>query len=224
MAMISNLDLILRVPLFAHLTAQQAEPLAKAVTKKRFKRGECMVEQGKHSNVLLVILTGRARVLMTDKKGREVILATLRTGDYVGDMSLIDQEPHSASVNAEVLTDVLVLGREEFLRALSDNVAIAMGVMRVLTQRLRYADQKISSLALTGVYARVANVLLETAVADSKGALTIRDRVSRQDVAKMVGASREMVSRVMKDFEEKGFLQTLEGGSVKVNERRQIPR
>ncbi len=224
MAMISNLDLILRVPLFAQLTAQQAEPLAKAVTKKRYKRGECMVEQGKHSNVLLVILTGRARVLMTDKKGREVILATLRSGDYVGDMSLIDHEPHSASVHAEVLTDVLVLGRDEFLRALSENLSIAMGVMRVLTQRLRYADHKISSLALTGVYSRVASVLLETAVADSKGNLTIRDRVSRQDVAKMVGASREMVSRVMKDFEEKGFLQTLEGGSVKVNERRQIPR
>jgi CRP/FNR family transcriptional regulator, cyclic AMP receptor protein len=224
MAMISNLDLILRVPLFAHLTAQQAEPLANAVTKKRYKRGECMVEQGAHSDVLLIILTGRARVLMTDKKGREVILAILRSGDYMGDMCLIDQEPNSASVHAEVLTDVLVLGRDEFLRALSENASIALGVMRVLTKRLRYADHKISSLALTGVYARVASLLLETAVADGRGVLTIRDRVSRQDVAKMVGASREMVSRVMKDFEEKGFLQTLEGGSMMVNERRQSPR
>jgi CRP/FNR family cyclic AMP-dependent transcriptional regulator len=224
MAMISNLDLILRIPLFAHLTPQQAEPLAKTVTKKRYKRGECLVEQGKQSNTLLVILTGRARVLMTDKKGREVILATLRAGDYVGDMSLIDNDPHSASVHTEVVTDVLVLGREEFLHAMSQNFSTALGVMRVLAQRLRYADQKISSLALTGVYARVASVLLETAAADGQGTLTIKDRVSRQDVAKMVGASREMVSRVMKDFEEKGFLQTLEGGSVKVNERRQIPR
>ncbi|MFM2050309.1 MAG: hypothetical protein RL682_800 [Pseudomonadota bacterium] len=224
MAMISNLDLILRVPLFAHLTVQQAEPLANAVTKKRYKRGECMLEQGVHSDVLMIILTGRARVLMTDKKGREVILAILRSGDYMGDMCLIDQEPNSASVHAEVLTDVLVLGRDEFLRALSENASVALGVMRVLTKRLRYADHKISSLALTGVYARVASVLLETAVADSRGVLTIRDRVSRQDVAKMVGASREMVSRVMKDFEEKGFLRTLEGGSMTVNERRQIPR
>jgi CRP/FNR family transcriptional regulator, cyclic AMP receptor protein len=224
MAMISNLDLILRVPLFAHLTAQQAEPLAKSVTKKRYKRGERLLEQGAYSNALLIILTGRARVLMTDSRGREVILAILRTGDYLGDMCLIDKEPNSASVHAEVLTDVLVIGREEFLRALSENSSIALEVIREFTKRLRYADHKISSLALTGVYSRVANVLLETAVADSRGVLTIRDRVSRQDVAKMVGASREMVSRVMKDFEEKGFLQTLEGGSMTVNERRVSPR
>ena len=224
MAMLSNLDLILRVPLFAQLTQSQAEALSDSVVKRRFKRGESIVEQGKNSNALFIILNGRARVVMTDRQGREVILATLRAGDHVGEMSLIDNDTHSANVDAEVLTDVLVLGRKEFMRCMAENSSIALAVMRALVQRLRSADRKIGSLALTGVYGRVASALLESAEADAAGGLFIRDKVSRQDIAKMVGASREMVSRVMRDFEEKGFIATLPNGSVQVNERRSKPR
>ena len=92
--MVSNLELIRRVPLFAMLTLAQGESVAAAVVKRRFKRGEAIVEQGKQSNALSIILTGRARVVATDPRGREVILATMRPGDYVGEMSLIDNEPH----------------------------------------------------------------------------------------------------------------------------------
>jgi CRP-like cAMP-binding protein len=74
------------------------------------------------------------------------------------------------------------------------------------------------------VYGRVANVLLDSAEADDEDVLLIREKVSKQDIAKMVGASREMVSRVMKDFEEQGFIQSLEGGMVRVFERRMVPR
>ncbi|HOF52644.1 MAG TPA: Crp/Fnr family transcriptional regulator [Rhodoferax sp.] len=224
MALLSNLELIRRVPLFAQLSTSQAEALVGAVTKQRFKRGECIVTQGQTSNALFILLTGRARVLMSDKRDREVILASMQAGDHVGEMSLIDGEPHSATVQAEIMTDTLVLGRKDFLRCLSENSAMAHSVMRELVHRLRVADHKIGSLALMGVYARVANVMLESAVADTGGGLLIPHKVSRQDVAKMVGASREMVSRVMKDFEEQGFLQTLDQGLIRVHDRRQAPR
>ncbi len=217
--MVSNLELIRRVPLFSMLTAGQAESVSEAVVKCRFKRGEAIVEQGKKSNALSIILTGRARVITTDQRGREVILATMRPGDYVGEMSLIDNEPHSATVRAEVQTDVLVLGRLEFARCLPENSSMAYAVMRGLVQRLRHADRKIESLALMDVYGRVARALLEFAVTDAEGNAVIRDKVSRQDLAKMVGASREMVSRVMKDLEERGFIETRSDGSVLVKER-----
>lgn len=77
MAILSNLELIRRVPLFSTLTPVQAETVAAAVVKKRFKRGEMIVEQGKKSNYLAILLTGRAKVVTADEKGREVILATL---------------------------------------------------------------------------------------------------------------------------------------------------
>ncbi len=224
MSMLSNLDLIRRVPLFALLTDAQAASLSDAVVKERFKRGEAIVEQGKISNALYIILAGRARVVMTDKRAREVILATLQVGDYLGEMSLIDKEAHSATVSAEVQTDVLVLAGDDFSRCLMENTAMAHGVMRGLVKRLRNADHKIGSLALTGVYERVATALLDATEMGEDGERFMREKISRQDIAKMVGASREMVSRVMKDFEEQGFIEADAEGVVHVYERRMVPR
>ena len=207
MAMLSNLDLIRRVPLFSLLTNDQAQGIADSVVKRRFRRGEIVVEHGKKSNALFILLTGRARVLTADSRGREVILAVLQPGDYVGEMSLIDNEPHSATVRAEVQTDMLILGRAEFARCLPENSSLSYAIMRGLVQRLRSADRQIESLAL-----------LDMAEMDGENKV-IRNKVSRQDLAKVVGASREMVSRVMKDLEERGMIQTQENGSVIIKEQ-----
>ena len=217
--MLSNLDLLRRVPLFSLLTVAQAEVISGAVIKRRFKRGEALVEQGQKSNALFILLTGRARVMTSDSRGREVILATLAQGDYLGEMSIIDNEPHSATVRAEVATDVLMLGRAEFARCLTENASMSLVVMRGLVKRLRHADRKIESLALLDVYGRVAHALLDFAVADAQGQLLIKDKISRQDLAKMVGASREMVSRVMKDLEERGFIEALPNGATLLKDR-----
>jgi CRP/FNR family cyclic AMP-dependent transcriptional regulator len=218
MAMLSNLDLIRRVPLFSMLTNEQAQGIADSVVKRRFRRGELVMEAGKKSNALFILLTGRARVIAADARGREVILAVLQAGDYVGEMSLIDNEPHSATVRTEIQSDLLVLGRPEFARCLPENSSLSYAIMRGLVQRLRNADRQIESLALLDVYGRVARSLLDMAeqVGESK---VIRGKVSRQDLAKIVGASREMVSRVMKDLEERGMVQTQEDGSVVITER-----
>ena len=219
MSMLSNLELLRRVPLFAALTPTQSASIADAIVKKRFKRAEVIVEQGKKTDALYIILTGRARVMSTDSRGREVILATLQPGDYIGEMSLIDDEPHSATVRTEIQTDVLMLDRDAFSRCLPENSSMSYNIMRGLVQRLRHADRKIESLALMDVYGRVARSLIEFAVDDGQGNLKIRDKISRQDLAKMVGASREIVSRVMKDLEERGFVQTQADGSMLVKER-----
>ena len=135
MSILSNLDLIRRVPLFSTLTQAQAELVANTVVKRRYKRGDIIVEQGKKSNFLAIVLTGRTRVITTDSRGREVILATMQPGDYIGEMSLIDNQPHSATVRAEIQTDVLILGRAEFARCLPENSSMAYAVMRGLVQR-----------------------------------------------------------------------------------------
>ena len=217
--MVSRLELLRRVPLFSVLTTSQAESVADAVVKRRYRKGEAIVEQGKKSCALTILLTGRARVVSTDARAREVILAILRPGDYVGEMSLIDQAPHSASVLAEVQTDTLVLDQVTFVRCLPDSDSMAYAVLKGLVHRLRQADRKIESLALMDVYGRVAGALRDIAgdaVRSPDGSAMTQGRVSRQDMAKMVGASREMVSRVMKDLEERGFIETQDDGSVLV--------
>jgi CRP/FNR family transcriptional regulator, cyclic AMP receptor protein len=218
MTMLSSLDLIRRVPLFSMLTNDQAQAIADSVVKKRFRRGEIIVEHGRKSNALFILLNGRARVLTADSRGREVILAVLQPGDYVGEMSLIDDSPHSATVRAEVQTDMLVLGRTEFARCLPEISSLSYAIMHGLVQRLRAADRQIESLALLDVYGRVARALLEMAETDGDRKF-IRNKVSRQDLAKVVGASREMVSRVMKDLEERGVIETQPSGSVVIKQR-----
>lgn len=218
MSILSNVELLRRVPLFSLMTEEQAQQIADAVVKRRFKRGDRIVEQGLKSNALYIILTGRARVLATDSRGREVILATLQQGDHIGEMSLIDNEPHSATVRTEVQTDVLMLGRAEFERCMPENGSMAHAVMRVLVHRLRQSVRNIESLALMDVYGRLARVLLENAQPDAAGDMVIHDKISRQDLAKMVGASREMVTRVMKDLEERGFVVQRLDGSMAVKE------
>ena len=217
-SILSNADLLRRVPLFALLTESQAQQIADAVVKRRFKRGDRIVEQGLKSNALHIILSGRARVLASDSRGREVILATLQPGDYIGEMSLIDNEPHSATVRAEVQTDVLMLGRSDFARCMPESSSMAYAVMRVLVQRLRHSVRNIESLALMDVYGRLARVLLENAERDTNGSLVIQDKISRLDLSKMVGASREMVTRVMKDLEQRGFVTVQLDGSMVIKE------
>jgi CRP-like cAMP-binding protein len=219
MAMLSNLDLILRVPIFSTITSEQAQVVAANVTKKRYKRNEYIVKQGERSHALSILISGSAQVVSTNASEKEVIITHLGPGDYVGEMSLIDNEVHSASVITESQCDVLVLGQEQFAQCLIGNHAMAYGIMRGLVKRLRHADAKIESLALLDVYGRVARVLLEFAKKQPDGTMLIKGRVSRQDVAKMVGASREMVSRVMKDIEERGYVQTLESGDMVVHEK-----
>jgi CRP-like cAMP-binding protein len=218
MAMLSNLDLIRRVPLFSMLTNEQAQVIADGVVKRRFRRGELIVEQGRKSDALFILLSGRARVVTSDSRGREVILAVFEAGDHFGEMSLIDNEPHSATVRAEVQTDALVLGRAEFSICLPEASSLAHAVLRGMVVRLRNADRQIESLALLDVYGRVARALLDMAQ-EENGQRTIRGKVSRQDLAKVVGASREMVSRVMKDLEERGLIETQENGWVVLTER-----
>jgi CRP-like cAMP-binding protein len=149
-----------------------------------------------------------------------VILATLNPGDYIGEMSLIDNEPHSATCRAEVQTDMLTLGRAEFARCLPEKqldvvrdhegpgAAPAPGGPQ---DRIAGADGRVRTCAPAP--------LLEFAQPDREGLMTIRERISRQDIAKMVGASREMVSRVMKDLEDRGFIETREDGSMLVKDR-----
>ena len=207
------LDLIRRLTLFSGLTDEQARSIAGSVVRRRFKRGDLVVKRGERVDSLFILLTGRARVLASNLEGREVIIASLRPGDYMGEMSLLDNEPQSTTVRVEVQSDMLVLGHMEFARCLSENASLSYAVMRGLVRRLRAANRQIHSLALLDVSGRVAQVLMDMAEEVDELHL-IREKVSRQHLAKVVGASREMVSRVMADLEARGMIQTRQDGSV----------
>jgi CRP-like cAMP-binding protein len=170
--------------------------------------------------MLFVILSGKASVVVTNPSGKELVLATLGVGDCIGEMSLLDNQPHSASVIAETQIDALALSREGFNSCILHNAQMAVSVMRGLVMRLRKANQKIASLALFSVFGRVARYLLDMAEDGEAGQLIVRKKISHAAIAREVGASREMVSKALKEFEVQGFIRKLDDGTLGITERR----
>lgn len=202
--------LLRNVPLFAVLPESQLALLVKEVTRKSFTRSSVIIAAGDITESLYVVISGRLKVMISDDEGREVILAMLGPNEFFGEMGLIDDHPRSASVVATEACEVLMLSKRDFKKCLEDNFEMAMAVMRGVVKRLREADQKIGSLALMDVYGRVARLLLEVAETVD-GQKVVTKKLAKQDIAKMIGASREMVSRVMKDLQAAGAIEVRAG-------------
>jgi CRP/FNR family cyclic AMP-dependent transcriptional regulator len=202
--------LLRNVPLFSVLPENQLALLVKEVTRKSYPRGTAIIAAGDVTDSLYVIISGRLKVMISDDEGREVILAILGPNEFFGEMGLIDDAPRSASVVTIEPCEVLALSKRDFKKCLEENFEMAMTVMRGVVKRLREADQKIGSLALMDVYGRVARLLLEVAETID-GQKVVTKKLAKQDIAKMIGASREMVSRVMKDLQAAGAIEVRAG-------------
>ena len=198
--------LVRNVPLFSLLPDAQLLLLTQALSRKPYPKGSTVVAAGDPADALYIVISGRLKVLMSDKEGREVILAILNQGDFFGEMGLIDQAPRSATVVATGSCELLTITRADFMKCLQKNLDLTMSVMRGLVKRLREADKKIGSLALMDVCGRVARLLMEMAETVD-GQQVVTRKLPKQQIAKMVGASREMVSRVMKEMETSGRIE-----------------
>jgi CRP/FNR family cyclic AMP-dependent transcriptional regulator len=211
-----SLVLLHSIPMFAGVPDAQLEPLARMAIHRKVPRHTVIVRAGDSTDSLYVIISGNARVQVSDAEGREVILTLLGPGECFGDMGLIDGSPRSADVVASEVCELLVIAKADFKKGLTDNFDLCLNIMKSLVQRLREADHKIESLALMDVYGRVAKLLLDFSE-EENGERVIRRKLSKQDMAKMIGASREMVSRVMKDLEASGYIR-VEEGCIVLNE------
>ena len=210
---VAGLSLLKNIPMFAGLSDAQLEQIAKMTVRRKVPRNTAIVHAGDSTDSLFVIVSGSAKVLNRDVEGNEVILTLLSAGECFGEMGLIDGSPRSADVVASESCELLAITKPDFMMALAGNVELGLNIMKSLVLRLREANRKIESLALMDVYGRVAKLLLDFSV-NENGLRVIRRKVTKQDMAKMVGASREMVSRVMKDLERSGYLRIEEGRIV----------
>src|SRR5688572_8142701 len=158
-----NPNVLKNVPLFSSFSDMQLSALVPAVQHRRFPRGAYVIRAGEETDALYIILSGRAKVLIPDNDGNEVILSVIGPSEFFGEMGLIDDLPRSASVATLETCEMLRIGRGGFLACLKDNFDAALIIMRNLVKRLREADRKIESLALIDVYGRVARVLMDLA-------------------------------------------------------------
>ena len=209
-------SLLQNIPLFAGLPEAQLDHIAKMAVLRQVPRHKTIVFVGAKTDSLFVIVSGSAKVLNRDAEGREVILSMLEAGECFGEMGLIDDSPRSADVVANEACELLVISKADFTRALSENTELCLNIMKSLVLRLREANHKIESLALMDVYGRVSKLLLDNSEKEN-GVRIVKRKFTKLDMAKMVGASREMVSRVMKDLEHRGFVR-VESGRIVLNE------
>jgi CRP/FNR family cyclic AMP-dependent transcriptional regulator len=204
------------VPMFTGFPDESLRLLAALVTRKSVLRGTTIMVAGDPTDSLYIVISGRLKVMMSDAEGKEVILAILGSGEFFGEMGLIDDAPRSASVVSIESCELLCVTKRDFKRCLAENFEMSMAVMRGLVKRLREADRKINSLALLDVYGRVARLLIDMSE-DVDGQKVVSKRLPKQDIAKMIGASREMVSRVMKDLQLGGFIE-MRGSTIMLRE------
>jgi CRP-like cAMP-binding protein len=199
------------VPLFARLGEGSLEAILRLTRRRKFRKDEVIFHENEVGDSLFIILRGRVKVAIFGDDGKEVTLSTLSEGDFFGEMSLLDQEPRSATTIAEEECELLALQRDDFTRALEQDPGMSASLIQVLADRLRKANHQISTLALLDVYGRVARVIQELAEEEGKrlkdGRVVVR-RPTHMDIAHRIGSSRETVTRMMRDLEQNGHIVT----------------
>lgn len=209
MSIVSNRELLRRLPVFAALTDSQVDNISSSLIKQRFRRGSLIIQKGRKNDYFYVLLNGTAEASIINDDGREVILFDLQVGDYIGESCLLDGGPSEFSVRTKTQSDVLLLNKQLFIECVSHNPIFVKSLLLKAVWSLRRANDKIEVIALHPVHVRVHKELIKMSRVDSKDRHVIHGRVSRQLIARKVGASREMVSRVLKDFEQKDMIKTV---------------
>ncbi|MDQ8021374.1 MAG: cyclic nucleotide-binding domain-containing protein [Moraxellaceae bacterium] len=201
------------LPVFQGIAPERLESVSRVAVMRRVSRGTAVVLAGDSTDFIYFVLNGNLKVTVSDEDGREVILTMIGQGDVFGEMGVVDESPRSATVTAIASADLVQISQADFRRILQDNFDVCLRIMSHLSHRLREADRKIESLALMDVYGRVARLLLDMAE-ETEGVTIVKKKISKQDIAKMIGASREMVSRVMKDLQIRGLIEETDSGVI----------
>ncbi len=172
---------------------------------RTFPKNTVIINEGDRGDSLFVILSGRVKVYVSDNDGREMILDLYGAGDYVGEMAL-DGRPRSASVMTLEPCACSVVTRDALREAIVGNPDVTMALISTLIDRARIATDNVKNLALMDVYGRVARLLLSLAKEQPDGKMVVPDKMTQQDIADRVGASRDMISRIFKDLTIGGYV------------------
>ncbi|GAC1567456.1 MAG: Crp/Fnr family transcriptional regulator [Ktedonobacteraceae bacterium] len=200
-----------QVSLFADLADEDIHRLMSAAKRRAFRSGEVIFHREDPGQVLYMIKEGKVKICIISPDGQEISLAVLGKGEHFGEFALLDGLPRSADAIALEKVECYTLQRSDFHNAIMKNPRIAIQVLEALTRRLRNTDEMVEDLIFLDVYGRVAKKLLELADAHgikTESGIRIDVRLTQQELASMVGASRESVNKVMGYFTDKNYIST----------------
>ena len=214
--MATTTEFLATVALFKGLDADEMAKFAELLREKSYPKGSVILFEDDPGDALFIVRAGRVKVVLVAEDGREVILGILGPAEHFGELSLIDDQPRSAHVIAMEESPLLVLRRDDFRRRVEQNPAVAWSLLGELSRRLRRADNTIGSLVLLDVPGRIARLLLDAA--DEGGSDLIEKPLTHQTIAHLIGASRETVSRAMREFQDSGWV-TSERRRIRITDR-----
>lgn len=193
--------------------------LASLMKEVAFKKNQVIITQGENTRSLFIITSGRMKVYASDEDGSQTIFTFLMQGSFFGELSLLDDAPRSASVIAVEDSTALNLSHSNFNIFLSSHPEICQSLFKALTSRIRDMDDTICTLTSRDIYGRLVQTLYNQATEQADGTL-ITQRLTHQDLAEMIGSSREMISRIFRDL-KKGKYITIDQKRVII--RKQLP-
>ena len=207
--MVGNTDLLRRVPFLAALPVEDVEWLGQRVTRRRLDKGELVFQKDEPGYAAYIIERGSIRIYVPAAQGNDLTLAVLGPGDFFGDLSLLDGQPRSASAAALSETSLLLVERRDFMALLRSRPEAAMAVLAVVARRLRETDEMASDLASLDAGTRLAKKLLELAEAhgvEHDGGVLLDLPVTQEELANMIGVTRESVNRCLAMFRRRGLV------------------
>ena len=207
-------DALRKIPLFSNVDTQDLERIAADSVVRSFPKNSIVITEGDSSNSLYVILSGEVKIFVSDEDGKTNTINRYGAGDYFGELSLIDEEPRSASVQTVSKCKIAILSRNYFVEYIERHPRVAISLLKGICQRLRVTTDHARNLALMDVFGRTARVLLQEAVEENGQLIT--PALTQQDIADRVGSSREMVSRILKDLRAGEYI-SMEGKRIVIN-------
>lgn len=213
-------------PLFSALDDEAVAALRTSMTESRLRRGAVLFHEGDSGDQLYVIVEGKVKLGRTALDGRENLLAILGPGQMFGELSLFDPGPRSATATAVIETTLVALSHADLLRWLEGRPVVAHGLLTQLASRLRKANDVVADLVFSDVPGRVAKALIDLASRFGRTAddgVHVNHDLTQEELAQLVGASRETVNKALADFASRGWLR-LEPRSVVIMDLDRLTR
>ena len=199
-----------RVPLFRVLPEADVNAIARAARVRRFRRGEVIFHQGDPGDALFIVVQGRVKISLPSDAGEEAILATLRVGDFFGELSLLDGAPRSASATALDSTETLIVPRDRFREAIEHLPGFRDALFELLAHELRRLTTHVEELHFLDMTGRLAARLTRLAEEQGErmpdGSVRLDGPYTQADLASMVGSTRQSVNKLLGMFASDGLL------------------
>jgi CRP/FNR family transcriptional regulator, cyclic AMP receptor protein len=202
------------IPLFRGMSTEELRPLSEKALLRTFPKNTVIIHEEDVTQSLYLIISGKVRVYLGDESGKELILGIKGPGQYFGEM-VLDERPRSASVMTVEPSQLAIISRNDFKDFLLKHPEISFQVIQNLINLVRGMNANVKSLAMLDVYGRVARMLLDLATRQD-GKLVIPEKLTQKDMAARVGASREMINRILKDLSTGGYIK-VESGRITIN-------